>query len=194
MAHHAGVTRLLIERGADPNDPEVVYHTPEDWDLAALKAVVETGRLTPESLSLMLMRKADWHHAEGVKYLLEHGADPNASWKHGLNALQQAIVRDNDRAKDSTALHVAAWRAAHDTARLLIERGADVNARDLKGHTPLLMAVKACVDSYWTEWRKPDTVAALLGAGATTEGVPDVSGYDEVDALLKSHRETHRDS
>lgn len=56
------------------------------------------------------------------------------------------------------------------------------------------MAVKACVDSYWTVWRKPDTVAALLGAGATTEGVPDVSGYDEVDALLKSHRETHRDS
>jgi len=316
VAHHAGVTRLLIERGADPNDPEVVYHTPEDWDLEALKAVVETGRLTAESLSLMLMRKADWHHTEGVKYLLEHGADPNASWKHGFNALQHAIVRDNDLpiielllehggdlaaplpkggttlglaarrgrsdilelaarrrlsvempiegllvacamhddesvreiarqnpavvqelvanggqvlaefagndnaggvrrlldlgipvdarfhegdgywgvAKDSTALHVAAWRAAHDTARLLIERGADVNARDMKGQTPLVMAVKACVDSYWTEWRKPDTVAALLGAGATTEGVPEVSGYDEVDALLKSHRETHRDS
>ena len=29
VAHHAEMTRLLMERGADPNDGEVVYHTPE---------------------------------------------------------------------------------------------------------------------------------------------------------------------
>ena len=125
-------------------------------------------------------------NAGGVRRLLDLGIPVDARFYEGDGYWGVA--------KDSTALHVAAWRAAHDTARLLIERGADVNARDMKGQTPLVMAVKACVDSYWTEWRKPDTVAALLGAGATTEGVPEVSGYDGVDVLLKSHRETHRDS
>lgn len=91
-------------------------------------------------------------------------------------------------AKDSTALHVAAWRACHETAKLLIQRGADVNARDARGNTPIMMAVKACVDSYWTEWRSPETVSALLAAGATTEGLAEKSGYDEVDAIIARHR------
>jgi hypothetical protein len=34
---------------------------------------------------------------------------------------------------DSTALHVAGWRAWHETVRVLIERGAAVNARDRQG-------------------------------------------------------------
>jgi len=50
------------------------------------------------------------------------------------------------------------------------------------------VATKACADSYWTEWRKSDTVSALLAAGASTDGVPEVTGYDEVDTLLAAHR------
>jgi ankyrin repeat protein len=68
--------------------------------------------------------------------------------------------------------------------RLLIERGAQVDAKDANGRTPLMLAVRACVDSYWTERRKPDSVAALLTAGASTAGVAFPSGYDEVDGLL----------
>jgi len=89
-----------------------------------------------------------------------------------------------DIAKDSTALHVAAWKGLPATVKLLIARGAPVNAKDGKGRTALALAVKACVDSYWTERRTPETVRALLDAGASVAGIAYPSGYAEVDALI----------
>src|SRR5947207_8163646 len=44
VAHHAELTRLLLERGADPNDGETPYHTPETYDNAAMKVLVESGK------------------------------------------------------------------------------------------------------------------------------------------------------
>src|SRR4030095_11150168 len=76
IAHDADLTQLLLERGADPNDGEVVYHTPETCDNAPLRLLVETGRLTDDSLATMLLRKHDWHDGDGVRLLLERGADP----------------------------------------------------------------------------------------------------------------------
>ena len=119
VAHHGPLTRVLLERGADPNDPEVVYHTPEDWDMDALRAVVETDRLTQESLSLMLLRKHDWHHTEGVRYLLAHGADPNFSKDRWQSPLQHAIQRDNDL----------------PIIELLIDHGADLSGKHPKAGT-----------------------------------------------------------
>jgi ankyrin repeat protein len=307
VAHHPEMTRLLLERGADPNDIEAVYHSPETDDNAALELLVETGKLTDQSLSLMLVRKHDWHDYDGAKYLLEHGANPNLKRERGWRPMHHAIARDNsiemiellldhradptleedgksavaraarrgrgdildlfeqrgipierqgvdrliaacarnesegvrsiasrepalvaevktdggrllaefagngntggvrhlidlgvnvdarflegdgywDIAKNSTALHVAAWRAQHETVRFLIERSAEVNAVDAKGRAPLALAVRACVDSYWTWRRSPESVAALLAAGASTNGVKFPSGYDEVDQLLR---------
>ena len=287
VAHHAELTRLLLERGADPNDIEAVYHSPETGDNAAMKLLVETGRVTPENLSLMLIRKHDWHDSEGVKYLLERGVDPNWRGERGWDPLHHAIARNNsqeiitllldhgadpraqkdgataieratrkgrgdllalfskrgfpidlrgvdrliaacatddasavreiqqrepqlvnellaqgptllsefagtwntagvrqlldlgvsvnapyagdgyfDIAKNSTALHVAAWQSRPDLVQLLIERGADVNATDAKGRTPLVLAHKAQVDSYWSERATPEPERLLRAAGA----------------------------
>ena len=77
-----------------------------------------------------------------------------------------------------------------DTVRLLIGRGAPVDAADGAGRTPLALAVRACVDSYWAERRTPEIVEALLRAGASIRGVPFPSGYGEVDALLREHGAT----
>jgi ankyrin repeat protein len=316
VARHEGLTRLLLERGADPNDGETTYHVPESYEMGALKALVESGKLNDESLATVLLRKTDWHHYEAIKWLLEHGADPNLTTHWGKTALHNALLSDNafeiievlldheadptllgdsghgrrgprmsslalaarrgrsdvldlferrgipielhgvdrliaacarndavgirsitvvepglvselvadggtllaefagngntegvrclldlgvdiraihsqgdgyfDVAPDSTALHVAAWRARHETVRFLIERGAPIDAPDGKGRTPLALAVKACVDSYWTYRRSPESVEALLRAGALVDGVPYPSGYPEVDALLES--------
>jgi ankyrin repeat protein len=311
IAHHSELTRLLLERGADPNDNEAPYHVPETYDNAAMRVLVESGKLTDDSLTTMLLRKADWHDYEGIKYLLEHGADPNrmTGWNH--TAFHQALRRDNalrnielmldhgadpwlatrsdnrtaisiavrrgrgdvldllerrgvpiklhgvgrliaacarndgatvlsiaegtpwvveellaeggtlmarfagngntdglrhflhlgvsvaaedqegdpyfDVTRGGTALHVAAWRARHEAVRFLIERGAPVNATDGKGRTPLALAVRACVDSYWTDRRSPESVKALLAAGATTTGIALPSGYAEVDELLEQY-------
>lgn len=94
--HHAALTKLLVERGADPRDPEVVYHGPETHDLDALRVIVESGKLTDEDLCLMLIRKLDWHHAEGVRYLLEHGASPAKQREKGWQPLHHALERAND--------------------------------------------------------------------------------------------------
>src|SRR5262245_49885185 len=96
VAHHAGMTRLLIEYGADANDGEVSYHSPESPHNEELKVLVESGKLTSDSLATMLLRKADWHDYDGVTYLLEHGADPNRMTHWGYTALHQALRRDND--------------------------------------------------------------------------------------------------
>ena len=56
---------------------------------------MESGKLTADSLTTMLLRKVDWHDCEGIKYLLEHGADPNRMTHWGFTGLHQAIRRDN---------------------------------------------------------------------------------------------------
>ena len=312
VANHAELTGLLLERGGDPNDSETPYHSPETYDNAALYALVESGKLNDDSLTTMLLRKADVHDYEGIKYLLEHGADPNRATRWRVTALHQAVRRDNniknidamldhgadptlhsdlegrsgiaiaarrgrddvlasfirrgtsieldgvdkliaacamndaaaihsittnepqlttvlqaeggkllaefagtantegvrhlldlgvkvdalfaegdayfDIAKNSTALHVAAWKAWPKPVKLLIERGALINTQDAKGRTPLALAVKACVDSYWTNRRSPESVDALLRAGASLSGIDFPSGYAEVDKLLAAHK------
>jgi ankyrin repeat protein len=311
VARDAELTRLLLERGADPNDEETPYHSPETYGNEALKVLVESGKLSEDSLATMLLRKADWHDDEGMKYLLEHGADPNRMTRWHYTALHQAVRRDNgiekiemllahgadptlkngldgksavsiatrrgrgdvlelierrgiaiefaglerliaacarndgeairsiagsepllvnellaeggtllaefagvgntdgarrlldlgvnvgtlyekgdgyfDIAPDSTALHVAAWHAWPSTVELLIQRGAAIDVLDGKGRTALSLAVRACVDSYWTHRRSPESVESLLRAGASMRGVDYPSGYEEVDELLRRY-------
>ena len=312
LAHNAEMTRLLLDYGADPNDDETPYHAAEGYDLAALRVLVESGKLNSESLSTILLRKADWHDLEGIQYLLEHGADPNrmTQWHH--TALHWAIRRDNDIeileslldhganpdlanekdgrsatamaahkgrgdvlaslkrrgipvrlegvdlliaacargdetarelarqepqlrsellsrggtllaefagkgnvegvrllldlgvdpgarfaegdpyfniAKDSTALHSAAWRMRHQVVRLLLERGAPVDVIDAKGRTPLWMAVRCCVSSHWAQRRSPESVRLLLSAGASAAKAEYPCGYEDVDGLLRQARQ-----
>jgi len=311
IAQHAELTRLLLERGADPNDEETPYHVIETRDNTVMKILLESGKLNERSLSTLLLRKCDWHDPEGLRLVLEHGADPNSVTGWGHTALHQAVRRDNmlktiellldygadptvlnrdgrsaiaiaalrgradaldlfERrgtpitltgvhaliaacardhkeaiqsltaaepelklemielggtllaefsgvgnlagvrnlldagisvtalyregdgyfgiAKDSTALQVAAWRASPEVVGELIARGAPVNAVDGEGRTALQLAVKACVDSYWTELRSPDSVRALLAAGASAAGIELPTGYDEVDRLLRQRQ------
>ena len=140
VAHHPELTRLLVERGADPNDGEVAYHSPETLDNRAMKVLVESGKLTPESLAIMLVRKLDWQDDEGFAWLLEHGADPNFLSHWGDRPLHHALSRGCrleyfqlllDRGADptlplndgTTAFAAAARMARADVLELFDRRG-----------------------------------------------------------------------
>jgi hypothetical protein len=112
----------------------------------------------------------------GIRHLLSLGADV------------AAIVSAGDGywgiAKNSMALHVAAWRGRHATVKFLVDHGAPLEVPDGNGRTPLMLAARACVESYWKERRSPESVAALVAAGASIDGVPVPTGYDAIDVLL----------
>src|SRR6185437_780469 len=95
MAHHAGLTRLLLERGADPNDGETPYHVPEGYDNTVLKILLESGKVDERGKSWIVARKADWHDFDGMKLALEYGVSPNFIPHWGRSGLQHSILRDN---------------------------------------------------------------------------------------------------
>ena len=126
VAHHAGLTRLLLERGANPNDGEVAYHAPEGFDNEALQLLVESGGLTQDSLTTMLLRKLDWTDYDGAAWLLAHGADPNHLSHWGNQALHHSLQRDN--------------RIAFP--ELLLDHGADPTLRSKAGHSAFAVAAR----------------------------------------------------
>lgn len=104
-----------------------------------------------------------------VTYLLERGADLAAGAGTGLNAI-----------------HWAANRGQLETVRLLVARGAPLEARNAYGGTVLGAAVWAALH----EPRPTHTaiVEALLAAGADAREAEYPSGHPAIDALLEGHR------
>jgi hypothetical protein len=92
VAHHPELTQLLLDRGADPNDGEVGYHAPETMDNRTMHVLVESGKLTQDTIRLMLARKMNWHDDSGVAWLLDHGADANYAGHWGTRPLHDALA------------------------------------------------------------------------------------------------------
>jgi len=146
VAHHAGMTRLLLERGAIP-DGEVVYHAAEEYDLEAMQVLVQSGKLNEEHLTTLLIRKIDWHDYEGVKWLLEHGVKAVTMSRWGTGALGHALLRDNDlpiidllldhgadpmfAADGKSGIAMAAWGGRSDVLESLRRRGVPIGLQGI---------------------------------------------------------------
>ena len=93
--------------------------------------------------------------------------DPNVIWVLLREARKSEVNLINARSKDSkqTALH---WAAGHndnpDVARTLIAAGANVNAKDAYGQTPLQEA-ETVHRMRWKDNRQP-IIEMLKNAGA----------------------------
>jgi ankyrin repeat protein len=109
IARHPELTRLLLERGADPNDEETPYHVVETYDDTVMKILVESGKLNGTSMTTLLLRKTDWHDYEAIEWLLGRGADPNRTTRWGKTAFHHAVQRDN----------------SSEIIEVLLEHGAD---------------------------------------------------------------------
>src|SRR5213076_417220 len=135
VAHHAELTRLLLQRGADPNDGETPYHAPETHDNGAFKVLVESGKLNEESLGMILHRKTDWHDYEGIKWLLEYGVDPNRRTRWGKTALHNAVLSDN-------ALEIFEVLLDHGADPTIIADRPDRSDRTFSGKSAVAMAAR----------------------------------------------------
>jgi ankyrin repeat protein len=131
----------------------------------------DLANATPVHNAALLLR------SDAVRVLLEQGADPNLPDATGITPLMVSAGRGDvestrlllardarletiSRFDDYTALHLAAQYGKGDTAALLVEKGARVEAATDSGRTPLFLAA---------ENDHPDAVAALLRLGARVD-------------------------
>ncbi len=134
-----GVTRALLDAGADPNDGESLYHAAEHDHRECLRLLVAHGAFVsaahPRYGNTPLYFLAG--HVEGspvamtaergMRWLLEQGADPN--------------VPSGPRGE--TPLHARTRAGCHGgVCDLLLAHGAAIDAARADGVTPLGLAVR----------------------------------------------------
>jgi ankyrin repeat protein len=139
---HRGLARMLVDFGADVD----VFAAAALGNVDRLAMILNGApRLVhahaPDGWTPLALA-AYFGHRAAARLLLASGADVNA------------IARN---ATANQPLHAAVAGRRHDLVELLVDRGADVNARDGDGWTPLNLAAHEGV---------PETVAFLLARGA----------------------------
>jgi ankyrin repeat protein len=163
------LARVLIDAGARVDDDESIYHSTEHADLDCLRLLLAPR---PRIREHVLKHMLDREHVAGTTLLLDAGVDPNETNGRG-----------------ETALHWAVWRGrSPEIARLLLARGAAIDARRIDGRTPYAMAVLFAHDALAAALRESgaDTtlsevdryVQACATTGATTPPAPPAATAD----------------
>jgi ankyrin repeat protein len=193
--------RLLLERGADVrirdygDNAYALHFAVESADFEIVRMLIEAGSDVIGEGDDHQLGVLGWATCfRGVRgdvadYLLGRGAKLNLWSAIALGRsddLRDFIARDplllNARMSRSehhrTALHHAAATNRPSVVRLLIELGADVNATDATGATPLTSAAQADAD--------PSIIAMFQEAGATLDFVTalNLKRYDLAEAML----------
>jgi ankyrin repeat protein len=164
------MVKVLLEAGAkaeqlEPGGETLLMRAAEGGVREVVDLLLQHGAAvdTRESLGqTALMFAARAGHADIVATLLAHGADPNVAtplgrtpafigpnsvpgFGFGVGIIRGGVPADRGRREPRpgglTPLHYAARENRAEVARLLVEAGADINAREANDITPLLMAI-----------------------------------------------------
>lgn len=143
-------------------------------------ALIDFGTANPSEGWSPLWQAAFWKRDETFAYLLDQGADVNASTRHSETPLHGAVMGGdqsiverllqmgayvNATAENGmTPLHRAAWQRSSGIASALVAHGADKGAEDNNGYTPQQIAATeegASVEG-WGEAKQPDAQLVVL--------------------------------
>lgn len=172
------IVLMLLDAGADanaamPEGDSALMLASRSGSLEAVRALIEGGADVNAVESFhgetALMWAAAQNHADVVRLLLEHGAEVDAvSKEFKWEDLTQTGVASYLPLGGLTALLHAARENGIDAARVLLEHGADPNAKNPIGIGPLRVAL---TNDHW------DLASLLLDHGA-----------DPSDALVEAAR------
>ncbi|TCJ41286.1 ankyrin repeat domain-containing protein [Parafrankia sp. BMG5.11] len=170
----------LLEAGADVNQPA------GEPSIITIAEVLDDPEITPAIRTrsdgggngLALAMAAESGDVERVRELLDQGTDVDASFVKGITPL--IIAAQGPGGEGEGALAGAQRTVQEAIVKLLLERGANVNAVAHDGNTALGNAVR----------RGNTTIAKiLLDAGATTKNA--LPGGESITELARRNREGH---
>jgi ankyrin repeat protein len=126
-ARNLPLARALLEAGANPTDGVSLQILASGDHVAPLDLLLEFGAKVdgiPGGVPPLRYVLGYAKRSEGIRWLLEHGADPNLAWGD----------------EGETPLHVAARKWDVAMAELLVAHGANVHARRKDGLTAHTLA------------------------------------------------------
>jgi ankyrin repeat protein len=189
IVHREEKLKLLLELGADPNVVADFGGTPlmqaiRVGDGSDIVNILLDGQadvnLPDGGGSTALFTAVQYRKLDCLRTLIHRGGNINYKNNHGSTALNEEIrsakssvdiikllIELGSDINSAKSLHVAfeGWKSLH-IAPLLINSGADVNAKNSDGRSPLSLAVsnKEC---------PIDTITMLVNAGAVIDATDD---------------------
>ena len=175
---HHDVVEVLIDAGADIEAKSSegcapLHYACGDGKLAIVKLLVKAGAdvcATDDQGSTCLNVASGNGHTETVRYLVGlTEVDVNAANDHSCTSLHAAVMRNNERHPE--------------IGQVLIDAGADIEAKNGQGRSPLLMACQV---------GKLDVVKMLVKAGADVCATDNQGATCLILAAYFGHTETVR--
>jgi ankyrin repeat protein len=156
------IVRILLAKGADTTAADVRGNTPlleaarvNDIEVLRLLAEQKVDINAGDFAGLTALGHAAAHsNMEAVRLLLKKGSQVNTAHERAIKVKNGVIA-----ASRITALMAAVPHASIEVVEVLLDAGADVAARDIRGMTPLMLAVAS-------DTANPQVVRLLLERGS----------------------------